>query len=125
MAHAATESELAWIAERSGAWLSPKARGIIAFDASGIRGGVALDNWTRNSAHVHIALDTPIAARSLRPALERYVRQLGLGVLLGVIQADNAKSIRLAEHFGFEQAYRLRDGWDEGRDLLFFEWRKR
>ena len=89
------------------------------------RGGVALDNWTRNSAHVHIALDTPIAARVLRPALERYVRQLGLGVLLGVIQADNAKSIRLAEHFGFEQAYRLRDGWDEGRDLLFFEWRKR
>lgn len=119
-------SGVEWIRQRSGAALSSKATGIVALDESGnIRGGVAFDGWTQNACHAHMALDAPIAARALlRPVFEYVFGQLGLGVMLGVIQSTNARSLRLAERLGFRKSYTMRDGWAKGVDLVFLELRR-
>lgn len=126
IARRADGAHLQWLRWHTGADLSAKATGIAAVDKHGrTRGVVALDNWTENACHCHIALEAPIAARKLMPAVAEYVfEQLGLGVLLGVIQGSNAKSLELARRLGFREVYRMRGGWSKGVDLVFLELRR-
>ncbi|MBF9682941.1 hypothetical protein IAI36_11700, partial [Streptococcus pseudopneumoniae] len=71
--------------------LTPGARGIKATDAAGhIRGFVAYDWWTENAVYAHMAADTPIAWRSLLPAVFTYpFVECGRGKLLALIPSHN------------------------------------
>ncbi len=111
---------------RSGAALTPDATGIEARDRDGrVRGVVVYDGWTPNACQMHVALETPAAARSLLRMAFRYpFEQLGRRVVLGTIPASNAASWRLARHLGFRIVHRVRQGWDEDADLLFLELRR-
>jgi L-amino acid N-acyltransferase YncA len=94
-------------------------------DAGRIRGMVGYDYWTKNSCEAHMAADAPIAWRSLLgPAFQYPFEQIGIGILLAVIPAFNARSIRLAKHFGFREVHRIKDGWELGVDTILHELRR-
>ncbi len=101
-------------------------RAIKAVDAGGtIRGMVGYDLWTENAVTAHMAVDTPIAWRSLIPACFEYpFIECDKGLILAVIPADNAKSWGLAGHLGFKLVHTVRDGWARGVDLLMLELRR-
>lgn len=125
MARAATPDELRWLEERTGAVLTRGARGIAAVDESGVRGVVAFDGWTPNAVQAHMAVDTPVAWRALlRPVFAYPFEECGRKLMLGIIPADNARSVRMTERLGFRLAYRVADGWADGVDLLCYEMRR-
>lgn len=115
-----------WIIDATSCVLTPGARGIKAVDDSGaIRGMVAYDWWTPNSVCAHMAVDTPIAWRSLIPACFEYpFLECGREVMLALIPASNTKSWGLAGRFGFRIVHSVRDGWAKGDDLHFLELRR-
>jgi RimJ/RimL family protein N-acetyltransferase len=123
---AAPRSDFGWITERLGLFLSPNARAIAAYDREGkIAGMVAYDGWTPNSAIVNIALDSPIAWRRLaRPTFEYPFNEGRRGLLVAMVASDNLRSMRLTEHVGFRETYRIRDGISVGVDLVVFEMRR-
>jgi hypothetical protein len=93
-------------------------------DAQGaIRGMVVFDNWTANAAQAHMAVDTPIAWRRLLPAALGYVFA-SRGVLLGVTPAKREAALRFLQHAGFREVLRVKDGCEEGEDLVFTELRR-
>lgn len=123
---AAMPEEFGWLVQRTSAGLTAGARGILTEDAAGrIRGMVVFDGWTENAAQAHIALDTPMAWRSLSgPVFEYVFEQCGKGVFLVCIPSHNARSIALTRRLGFREAHRVRDGWAPGDDLILFEMRR-
>lgn len=125
-AHAATPAELSWLSERTGALLSPRAKGIAARRADGTCAGVvAYDGWTHNSCQAHMAVETALAWRALLPSCFSYpFLEAGRGVLLGLIREGNAPSCRLTRHLGFTEAGRVKDGAAVGEDLILFEMRR-
>lgn len=116
----------AWVEARTGCVLGRNARAIQAVDAAGrIRGVVAYDGWTENAVQAHMAVDAPVVWRSLLPAVFAYpFLEAGRGLLLGVIPAGNARSCAMARRLGFREAYRVKDGWAKGEDLVVHELRR-
>lgn len=115
-----------WIRERAQCGLTPNAKAIKAVTDDGrIVGMVAYDNWTHNSVECHMAADSPIAWRKLLwPAFSYPFEQEGMGIILGIMPASNERSQGLVRRFGFNEAYRVKDGWAVGDDLVVFEMRK-
>lgn len=123
---AAELGEMKWIVDATNCVLTPAARAIKAVDAAGaIRGMVAYDWWTENAVYAHMAVDTPIAWRSLIPECFRYpFEQCGKSVILAFIPAHNEKSWDFAGHLGFRIVHTVRDGWAKGDDLHLLELRR-
>ena len=121
----ANQDALDWLSAKAGCWLSPKARGVAAIDERGVRGVVGYDLWTPNSCHIHVAIDAPIVARRLvGPALSYPFQQLGLGLVLAVLPEGTGPSRGLLTKVGFKAVSRIRDGWEPGQDMVFFQLRR-
>jgi RimJ/RimL family protein N-acetyltransferase len=100
-------------------------RAIEALDDGLIRGMVGYDLWTPNSVQMHIALATPAACRPLLfPAFAYPFLEVGLGMVLGTVPANNLASVHFARKLGFREAHRTADGWKPGVDLIHFEMRR-
>lgn len=121
--HAAHPKDFAWLVERIGCVLSASARAIKAVDATGrIWGMVAYDGWTHTSAQCHMAVDAPIAWRHLvRPAFHYPFEEAQRRLLIGLVAANNPKSLRMTQHLGFRRTHTFREGFREGVDLVVFE----
>ena len=115
-----------WIAERARLAIGPSFRAIEAVDESGrIHGMVGYDGWTDNAVCIHIALDNPAALRALlKPGFGIPFLRLNKGVILAQVVSSNDRSLRLVPRLGFRFAYRVRDGWAKGLDMVWFEMRK-
>ncbi len=123
---AASKEDILWLAQRTGFAPTAGCRGISAIDAQGrLRGVVGFDGWTETSAQMHIAVEAPAAVRALlRPAFSYLFEQSRKHIALGLVPSHNAKAVAFDRHVGFREAYRIRDGWDVGDDLIIFEMRK-
>ena len=123
---AATREDFGWLVERTQCGVTGGFRAIKAIDDAGrILGMVGYDCWTENAVQAHMAVDTPMAWRALTgPAFAYPFQECGLGVMLAVIPAGNARSVHLAKRFGFVETYRVKDGWANGEDLVFLEMRR-
>lgn len=117
---------LYWLCERASCTLSEKAVAIAAVDDSGrIRGMLAVDDVTKGSCELHIAVETPLALRHLVPQAYDYVfGPLGLNVAVCFVPGDNAKSLGLVRRLGFRETHRVRDGWASGVDMVMHELRR-
>lgn len=115
-----------WLEARTGCVLTREAKTVAVLDNSGvIRGVVGFDDWTHTGAQAHVAVDTPVAARTLvRESLRYLFRQARRSVMMGLVPASNAKSVQLAQRLGMRETYRVTDGWAQGVDLLLFELRR-
>jgi hypothetical protein len=123
---AATKEDCRWLFARI-SWVPTLGfKAIVAHDSSGaIRGMVGYDCWTPNSVQMHVALASGAAARSLLgPAFQYPFEQLAVGVVLGVVPANNAPSLNFARKVGMRETHRIADGWAPGVDLLHFEMRR-
>lgn len=125
-AEPAPQNNLGWLVSRANCHLTSDFRAIQVVDSrNAVRGMIGYCNWRPNSAQVHFALESPIAARCLiGPAFEFPFLQARVGVLHSQIPANNAKSVRIAKSFGFSESGRILDGWAPGIDLICFEMRK-
>jgi hypothetical protein len=123
---AATTEDLGFVVVRAQCALTPGARGIKATDAAGaVRGVVAYDLWTENAVWAHMAVDTPIAWRSLIPACFKYpFVECGRDILLAAVPSHNTASWGLCKHLGLTIKHVVRDGWARGDDLLLLELRR-
>jgi hypothetical protein len=123
---AATPDDVPWIVERAHCAPTSRFMAIKAVDNAGvIRGMVGYDSWSRNSCEAHVAVESPIAWRSLVvPTFHYPFEQMGLGVLLALIPAWNARSQQLVKRLGFRETYRIRDGFEIGVDNVLFEMRR-
>lgn len=123
---AAQPEDFAWIVKQTGCALSKDVRAIKAVDAAGeIRGMVAYDMWTPNSCQAHMALGTPVAARSLlRRAFHYPFVFADRGILLGYCRASNTRARKLHDSLGFELLCVVPDGWTSGEDLCIVQMRR-
>lgn len=118
---AAIPPDFSWFHARTGYVLSSNARGLAV--GAPPRAMVAFDAWCPNSAHVHVAIDAPGACRRL--VTEAFTWAFGaVGVLVATIRAGNTRSVRLAQHFGFTERHRVKDGWQVGEDIIVMEMRR-
>lgn len=91
-------------------------------DTGAIRGAVAFDDFTKGSAEVHIALESPMALKTIIPACFIFpFVQLGLRVVVGVTPASNERALRLNRRLGFKETHRVKDAWDVGVDMVVQE----
>ncbi len=122
----ASQGDLFWLCERAKCWLTPTATGIKTVDAAGnVRGVVAYDDWAPNSVRAHMAVESPIAWRSLvGPAFRYPFLQRGVGLIVATIPAYNETSERMTKHLGFKETYRIKDGWRVGEDMIVLEMRR-
>jgi RimJ/RimL family protein N-acetyltransferase len=88
-------------------------------------GVVAFNNFCGRICGMHAAGDGNWISRELiRAAIDYPFHQLGLVALVAAIAADNAKSLRIAQHFGFRELHRVKDGAEHGVDLVFVQMRR-
>jgi len=123
---AAHPSHYLWLMKRAGCAVTGAFRAIEAVDAQGeIRAMVGYDLWTATSVWMHVAIDSPVAGRSiLRPAFEYPFLEAGRDIILATVRGSNLKARRLDEHLGFREVHRVKDGIAHGEDLIMFEMRK-
>lgn len=114
-----------WIATRAQMVICPQFRAIEALQDGQTIGMVGYDGWTPNSCAVHVAIEKPIALRRLvRPAFRIPFVQLGFDLVMASVFSTNTKSLDLVKGLGFKKLCVVRDGWQRGTDLHFFEMRR-
>ena len=108
--------------------LGEDTRGIVAIDeeTGETYGGVVFQDWTRTVVCAHIVVLSPRAFRvGIHKAAADYVfNQAGRQKMIGMVPADNPKALKLNKHLGFEEIYRIEEGYDHGVDYVVMELRK-
>lgn len=119
-----------WIAERAHLALHPGFMALEAIDEGGrIIGMVGFDSWWPGAVALHVALAHPAALRHLiRPAagvvFDAPPRGFGRRAVTATVLSSNARSLHLAQSFGFRLVYVGRDYAGPGVDVHFFEMRR-
>ena len=69
-----------------------------------------------------MAVDAPIAWRTLAPAAFRYAfEECDRSLILAVVASDNVRSNTLVRRFGFKEQHRIHNGWSKGVDLVMYQ----
>jgi RimJ/RimL family protein N-acetyltransferase len=90
-----------------------------------ILGQVAFDGWMPGSVVIHVAIDEPIAVRRLAPLCFGMVFNVfRRGVIIAPIMSTNARSLKFAKNLGFREAFRGRDWYAAGVDMVILEMRR-
>jgi RimJ/RimL family protein N-acetyltransferase len=122
---AAPPEHYEWLKRKANLAIYPGFQAIEAVDGDRIVGMVGYDGWTTNSCCMHVALDTPGAARRiLRPAFGVPFTELGKGVVFATVLSTNKRALALDLHLGFKQVALLRDAFVPGVDTHILEMRR-
>lgn len=122
---AATPEECALLTQRTGYAPGGGFRGIVSEVGGRVVGLVGFDGWTPNAVWMHVAVDSPGACRELLRAAFFYAFfETGRSVALGLVRGGNGRILRLAQHLGFRETGRIRDGWAAGEDVVLLEMRR-
>lgn len=101
-------------------------RGIVAVDGSEMPCAVVLlDNWTHTAVNIHIAIQNPMALRGLFHEVGDYVfNTCQKMMIIGVTESSHKKALRLNEHAGFTEIYRIKDCYAPGVDQVIQQLKK-
>jgi hypothetical protein len=118
--------EWEWIHARAECVRCADTKGIVAYKNGDIVGMVAFDTWAHNSVHIHIAFeDLFIFKHGWGEVVFNYAfNTCDKGVIIGVTPACNKKALRFNKHIGFEEIFRVKDGFEVGIDFVITEYRK-
>lgn len=101
--------------------------GITAYQMKGDRelgmGMVGFDSWAPRTVMAHWYIRFPRCIEPLWAEAVKYIAAGGRKAILGSTPADNEKALRSIRHLGWEELYRIKDGWDEGVDLVISEYK--
>lgn len=121
---ASTVEDIAWFsAQTEYSALPPSFRGITAHEGGEALAVVGLDGWTVNSAAIHIAAREFRAVIPLWREAVRFLKSTGRKLVYGFTPADRDTCIRLQKALGFKQTFRQLDGWSDGVDMVYSEYR--
>jgi len=83
-------------------------------------GACIIDNWTENSAQVHLMMTSPMVIRHgfINFVAHFLYRECQLKYLYGLVPADKTKAVALNTRMGFKEVARLPDAWCDGVDYL-------
>ena len=118
---AADVVDLKWFEHEVGCYLTENATGIVADEENRILAMVAMDDWTPRSVHVHFYECDVRAMPLLWKELMWYISLNGRKLICAVTPATRDVSLRLQRALGFKETYRVKDGWDDGVDLVLTE----
>lgn len=115
-----------WLEERAKPVRCEDTTGVMALRGKEIIAAVAFDSWTENSCLAHIAIKDPFVLRHglLELVFDFAFHHAGRGVVYGMTPADNQKALRFNKKIGFQELYRLRDGYKAGVDYVLQEMRR-
>ena len=116
------EEHWPWVVENVQCLWCEDTCGIVAIDAKEqIVGALVLDSWTHTSVHTHFAVTNPMAIRrGLFDETYKYVFETsGRRMMIGATPADRVKALKLVKHLGWTEQLRLKDGFDEGVDMVY------
>jgi hypothetical protein len=115
-----------WIHARAECVRCADTKGIVAYKNGKIVGMVVFDTWAHNSVHIHIAFeDLFIFKHGWAEVVFGYAfNTCDKGVIIGVTPACNKKALRFNKHIGFEEIFRVKDGFEVGIDFVITEYRK-
>ena len=101
-------------------------KGITAFDEKGLPVAVCVfDSWSYNSCQIHIWIENAFVLRSgFAEEVFNFVFNSGRTMIIGVTPADNDKALKFIKHMGFEEIFRIKDGYKIGVDYVVTEIRK-
>lgn len=118
-------SDWGWVIKHNPILRTDNTNGIMAIDSDKNEtiGAVIFDNWTPNTVQAHIIATTSMLFKHgfLEEAFDYAFNISGRKYMLGIIPSDNEKSVKLVKSIGFKEAYRLKDGWADGIDIIVFE----
>jgi hypothetical protein len=116
-----------WVEENIEATWCADTKGIVAVDDHGeIAAALVFDSWTYTSVVCHFAIPNPMAIRrGLFTEGYNYIFETsGRRIMLGITPTDRVKALKLLKHMGWEEVYRLPDGFAEGIDLVYSRFTK-
>ena len=121
-----SEEEWDWIKERAQCVRCEDTVGMTAYCDGELVGAVAFDTWSYNSCVIHIAFEDFLTFKHGWPeAVFGYIfNQCDKGVIIGHTPASNVKALRFNKHIGFVELCRIKDGYEEGIDVVIQEYRK-
>lgn len=94
--------------------------------AGDIVGSIGADHFTFNSCQLFIAVDGAAGLQQLlRAGFDLAFNRAGMEIAYGIVNSDNAKSLRLTSKVGFKLKAKLEDGWRKGVHLMVFEIEKK
>ena len=114
--------DVRWFMYRTSYRPSSEFGGIVALDEDGERlGMVGMDFWTPKAVQLHVAIDNPSCTIPLWNEVTKYLKQHGRKLAYAVTPSNNDRSLNLQKALGFEEKYRIIDGWDDGIHMIICE----
>ena len=82
--------------------------------------GVVFNNFTNSSATVHLAVSKPkkILSELLDHAFLYAFETCSLRRLTGLVEANNAKSLKIIKHLGFVEEGVMREAGTDAQDII-------
>jgi hypothetical protein len=121
------EADLRTFSQKTGYRPGPTFGGIAAYMLRDERevgmGMVGFDGWAPRTVTAHWYIRFPRCIEPLWAEAVSYIANTGRKAILGCTPADNDKALRSIRHLGWEQLYRIKDGWDDGVDLVISEYK--
>lgn len=99
-------------------------RAIKAVKDGKILGIIGFDYWTPTAVQMHVWIGTPAALRDgifLKEVFTYAFVTNKKKVAFGIIPSDNVKALKFIWNVGFTEVTRLKDGWDDGIDMVINE----
>lgn len=121
---ASTPEEIAECSLRLSYVPSLNVGGITARDENGKHMATALfDFWTVNAVQMHIWIENPMVLREdiMPNTCWKYLLDNNRKLAFAVTPSDNTASLNLQFGLGFQEKYRIRDGWAVGVDMVITE----
>jgi len=116
-------SDLGYVKRITTVSVSADTRGIIALNEENTPQGVVLfDQFTETACTAHIAITNPMALRGLHIEAFTYAfKQVGKRMILGPVESNNEKALKLNKHLGFTEIARIKDAYAEGVDMIVLQ----
>lgn len=111
----------AWVKERVQCIFCEDTCGIVALDSSGeIQAAFIFDSFTNTTCMVHIAIKNPMVLRRgmLREAAWYLFETRARERVFSMVASNNEKSLKFSKNVGWEELYRIKDGYDVGVDYI-------
>ena len=96
--------------------------GIAALDDNGIPQAICVfDSWSYNSCMIHLWIENPFVLKhGFAEEVFNFVfgDESGRELIIAVMPEDNKKVLKFNKHIGFEEIYRIKDGFKKGVDYI-------
>jgi len=100
-------------------------RGIVAVKDDVPQAICVFDNWSFNSVMIHIWIENAFVLRhGFAEEVFKFAFCEGREIVIGITPSDNEKALRFIRHIGFEEVYRIKNGYKKGVDYVVTEMHK-